>query len=243
MSTKYFDSVRPTYLENWPDDLHRLSIVSMPIKLDAHEAMCLGATIIDWGEAFCTKFNLNYFDAKAVVAKIAMKVCFVLHGFPGQCGFLRLGSRSPKDSWEGQRHGFRIKADDENPLRIIQDCSERIYEDLMLALQEEYAPTLWVREWLEIEKWQEWRCFMRGRKLVGISQGNYLDGKIAECVEHCESVKWAIGQFFPRFCDASHLDDVVFDVIVKRKSYTPTDGRHSRCARCWKGRILSPAQR
>ncbi len=123
----------------------------------------------------------------------------------------------------GVKNGFKIRATDANPLRYFCDCSERMSDDLHLALANNYLPTLWVRQWLELQKWQEFRCFMRGRKLVGISQGNYRDGVFPECTQHEESIRWAIDQFFPDFQTACHLDDVVFDVIVYRKEYVPAD--------------------
>ncbi len=215
----YFETVKPTYIENWPAALHGLSIVSKDIPLTILEANILGSTITEWGETF----GYPYKRALRMIEPVRERVRNVLENFPGECGFIRLGSRSPKDSWLGHKHGFKVKANDENQLRFIQDCSERMYEDLTLAIRENYPPTLFVRQWIDLAKWQEWRCFMRGRKLVGISQGNYLDGRIAECVEHKDSVRWAIEQFFPRFREACHLDDVVFDVFVMRKEYVPAD--------------------
>ena len=104
-----------------------------------------------------------------------------------------------------------------DPLRFMLDCSERIYEDLLLAIHENYPPHIWVRQWAEIPRWSEFRCFMRERKLVGISQYNYIDGEVfPEIGRDAGTIRWAIGeQFFPMFRKASHLNDVVFDVWVR----------------------------
>ena len=57
---------------------------------------------------------------------------------------------------------------------------------------------------------------MKDRKLVGISQYNYLGGVVyPEIIHYADTVQWAIReQFFPYFCKICHLPNVVFDVIV-----------------------------
>ena len=42
--TPYFKLVSPTYIENWPDALHRLSIASARVPLLEGEAEALGAS-------------------------------------------------------------------------------------------------------------------------------------------------------------------------------------------------------
>ena len=106
--------------------------------------------------------------------------------------FVRLGSRSPKDSWKGHREGFRVLPGTD-PLRFILDASERMHEDVMLALQHDYTPTIFVRQWVTIPRWSEFRCFMQGRKLVGISQYDYLEGKtFAEILRDPDVIPWVI---------------------------------------------------
>lgn len=59
---------------------------------------------------------------------------------------------------------------------------------------------------------------MRNRRLVGISQYNYHNGPIPWIQEHEQELEWVIGNVFaPQFIKASHLDDVVFDVIVRNR--------------------------
>jgi hypothetical protein len=137
--------------------------------------------------------------------------------------FIRLGSRSPKDSWIGHEKGFRC-LDGGRAIEVLLGLSERVTDDLLLAIKEKYPPHIFVREWIDIPKWAEFRCFCRGKKLVGVSQYNYLDAHMPEIEENMDSIKWAIELFFDDFRQATHLDDVVFDVfVVKRTSGNATN--------------------
>ena len=206
----YWDMVKPTYLENWPPAMHSLSMASIDVPLTVEEARRLGTNIIEFGETFLESGEIQY-DVPDIHQRVADAVAKLPNG-----AFVRLGSRSPKDSWEGSKHGFKTSVGDD-PLRFVLDCSERMCEDLSLAIQNNYAPHIWVRQWMTIPRWAEFRCFMRDRQLVGISQYNYLKGEsFPEIVSDPDMIQWVIrDNFFPDFRRASHLADVVFDVWVK----------------------------
>lgn len=201
----YWERVLPTYIENWPNALCSLSIAQVDVPLTVEEARRLGSNIIEWGETF---------GPMQPIEDIRARVADAVDRFPAGA-FVRIGSRSPKDSWDGHRNGFRILPGTD-PLRFLLDVSERIYEDLTLAIQHDYAPHIFVRQWQNILRWAEFRCFMRDRKLVGISQYNYLDNEVFQEIlgEH-KRIEQTIHGFFEQFRTASHLDDVVFDVFLK----------------------------
>jgi len=133
--------------------------------------------------------------------------------FPGGA-FLRLGSRSPKDSWLGCSKGFKVMEDDADPLRFFCDCSERTADDLAAGLACGYPAHVWVREWRDFPKWAEFRCFMRGRQLVGISQYEHHDyypeiGRREHLTRGCIQ-DWFLLEFLP----ACQFQDVTFDVYL-----------------------------
>lgn len=244
----YFDIVKPTYIENWEPALYSLSIASVDILLDGDAPRRLGTNIIEYGEAFCetdaesahNKFAASW-QARAARAKmmhqpeppdrvdfvkpivacsdisdIRAKVSEAVDKMPNGA-FVRLGSRSPKDAWSLLREGAKVLPGTD-PLRFMLDCSERIYEDLTLAIQQNYTPHIWVRQWVDIPKWSEFRCFMHNRQLVGISQ-YYYDEVFPELdADLCE---WAIKEFFKLFISATTMDSVVFDVFVKSRQVGP----------------------
>lgn len=203
----YFEAVRPTYLENWPDGLRELSIPQVDIPLTLNEAAALGSNLMEYFETF---------DGPAAqdLSSIRLRLDEAIARFPGGA-FVRLGSRSPKDSWLGHREGLRVTTA-EKALRLLCDASERISDDLHLALACEYAPHLFVRQWIEIPCWAEFRCFSRDGELVGISQYDYHLGRREEIVSNGADIEKAIHRFFREsFSPRTHLSTVVFDVFLE----------------------------
>ncbi|MCK9558196.1 MAG: cell division cycle 123 family protein [Candidatus Cloacimonetes bacterium] len=203
----YWEIVKPIYIENWEPALHSLSIASIDIPLTVDDAKRLGSNIIEFGEAF---------GCMADISDISSKVSSAVEKMPSGA-FVRLGSRSPKDSWMMQEEGGKVLPG-EDPLRFMLDCSERIYEDLMLSIQQSYNPHIWVRQWTDIPKWSEFRCFMQNRKLVGISQ-YYYDEEFPEI--DADMFEWAIQEFFGLFLKATKMESVVFDVYIKLRKVRP----------------------
>lgn len=202
----YFGEVRPTYLEQWPEALRRLSIDQVDVPLTVDDARRLGRNMMELFECFDEVPDPS-------IDHIRGKIAVAMEKFPGGA-FLRLGSRSPKDCWDGYREGFKVMPSDPDPLRFVLGCSERMSEDLLLAIRNEYPPHLFVRRWADIPPWAEFRCFMMGRRLVGISQYHYRQF-FPELLRHESLILWAVECFFIKnFRSASHLDHVVFDVFV-----------------------------
>ncbi|MCL6477840.1 MAG: cell division cycle 123 family protein [Peptococcaceae bacterium] len=104
---------------------------------------------------------------------------------------MRLGSRSPKDSYETYKKKYCYHTGEE-AVKALCD-SERVSDDLYLARANGYTPHIAVREWVPIEPWQEFRCFVRNRKLAGISQYNYLHREVfPEIRENAGRIEWAL---------------------------------------------------
>jgi hypothetical protein len=137
-----------------------------------------------------------------------------LSNFP-EGAFVRLGSRSGKDSAYAHNRGLRV-TDAAAAVRMLTDDSRRIAYDLRLALHHNYRPHLFVRRWMDIPAWAEFRCFMKSRRLVGITQYDCRNlGHCPEIAAHAALIKSAIMEFFKTLSAASHLDDVAFDVFVQ----------------------------
>jgi len=77
-----------------------------------------------------------------------------------------------------------------------------------------------VREWINIKPWQEFRCFYRDRKLVGISQYNYLKREIfPEIANLAGSIEWAIKIKSETVAPLLPADNIVVDYIYKYKEH------------------------
>jgi hypothetical protein len=70
---------------------------------------------------------------------------------------------------------FRVRSGS-RALAIILTSRERVRFDLAAAYLAAYLPHLFLREWINIPRWREFRCFMLDRQLCGISQYHYTDG-------------------------------------------------------------------
>ena len=108
--------------------------------------------------------------------------------------------------------------------------SERIEQDMRLALnvhdkgQHQWTENLVVREWHDIDMSQEWRCFVKNRKLTAISQYNYLP-HFPELLEHRDYLHARISSFvndvvMPMLPAGPEFDDAVVDVAITGDAFT-----------------------
>jgi hypothetical protein len=215
----YFETIRPTFIENWAPALVPLSVRSVGLELDLEVAEWLGMSQVElfetWMPEDWTPFdppppkpNLDPIE-KALDRRIADV---------GGRAFVRLGSRSPKDAYTQLDPMVTCGA---QALERLLACSERVNEDLHLAVSQRYLPHIWVREWCDIKPYEEFRCFMYKRKLLGVSQYIYsdhsqeYDGAYPQIYNYAKTIRDLIWRFFTIFRLRSHMDTVIFDVFVK----------------------------
>ncbi|HOF50315.1 MAG TPA: hypothetical protein PLH22_01330 [Candidatus Colwellbacteria bacterium] len=166
----YWSLSLPTDIENWPPGLLERSIDTVFVRLTQEQATALIAT---------NSYGLEMRGEKEpeAAAEVLDELRLILSNvisdrFPDGA-FVRLGSRSPKDSFDGIIHGFKCH-NGQRVLELLND-SERVYDDLALAKHHSYLPVLALRKWIDIADWQEFRSFVKNRKLAGISQYYYYD--------------------------------------------------------------------
>jgi len=212
--TNYWDLVVPTYIENWPEGLSNLSVshVSLPLGMPRAFLLIFGC-IMDGKEI--APLHQSYLVA------MEAKLDNAIQAFPHGC-FIRLGSRSPKDSWLGIDKGFKCTTG-HHALSLLLDSPDRIYDDVALAVAHDYQPQIYLRKWVDIPEWSEFRCFMHKGKLVGISQYSYLNReRFPEVCDNSGSISWAIEKFFEGYLRPilyPHFESVVFDVFVKVRGH------------------------
>lgn len=206
MTPDYFARVSPTYIENWAAGLYDLSIPHVGIPVEPPEASALLAR---------NEHHARPYDERSAPSLdgLAGRIDAAMRSQPGG-SFVRLGSRSAKDSRFARARGLRV-TNERDALLMLTTGSRRVSFDLRLALRFAYEPRLFVREWVAIPAWAEFRCFMRGRRLVGVSQYDVADEqRYAEIAERRAELERALRIFAGEFASRSHLADVVFDVFV-----------------------------
>jgi len=203
----YWELARPTYLENLPSGLLKLSMPTRFVRLTLEEAAALGSHITDWWEGFGLPFAARPLDG--VAARLGRAMAKV----KGPAWFVKLGSRSPKDSWSWAQAAGKAECA-EQALGYLTDASERISDDLHLALCNNYRPALAARQWREMPPWSEFRVFIQDGSIAGISQ--YHHGRHYPGVAiHQPSIYGAIMDLHLAARDHYHLDQMVIDVFVE----------------------------
>lgn len=172
--------VEPTFIQNWPQALRALSMPSIGWPLpDKQRDALIAATWASDGEdpprdAFGSirpdeamslldglraDIDRNLREARDGKARLSSGGEF----------FVRLGSRSPKDSWYGIRNGFGV-SEGGKALRILMDSTERIHDDLVSDRLAGSPSWLFLRRWIDIPDWAEFRCVLRKGVYAGASQ-------------------------------------------------------------------------
>jgi len=200
-----YDRIRPTFIESWPAAVAALSVPQRCVRLSDSE-------IGDLLAAHHWSLVNGQIRESAALRELQDRLDAAVKEFPGGA-IVRTGVRSPKDSPAALRDGLRVVDARAALLRLAQ--SSRVVDDLRLQLHHGDAPRLFARRWVEWEPWTELRCFMRGRRLIGVSQYDCKGlGFQPALVERAGELHQAVRGFFEEFRSAVHLDDVVFDVAV-----------------------------
>lgn len=152
-------TIRPFLYTHWPERYRELSFHTAVVELSPEETQRL----------------IDTFDGAPLSqpddAELLRKIRHGLARFDTGA-FFKLESRSPKDNYWGEATNYRACSWHDMDKLL---WSERILDDLVRFLHAEEPLRLLFREWHPIFKHQEFRCFIRGRKLAGISQYHYAD--------------------------------------------------------------------
>lgn len=214
MAENFFYTATKINIENWPPMLFNESMATVVLRLTAEERDSLieiNIYNIEQTEKEPSK------EALSVIDRLADRLTDYIRHYP-KGAFIKLGSRSPKDSWLGYKDGFCC-FDGNKAVKLFCD-SERIHDDLLAARHFDYLPFIAVREWMDIPKWAEFRGFIKNRKLVGLSQYHYLEKEVyQEIIENADSIQWAIQKKVERIADLLPLPDVVADFCYKTRRY------------------------
>ncbi len=195
-SRQQFLFEKTCFIENWPLALAELSLRQVGVPLSAQQARALGSQVRGFEHYFHQGGMLSIDDLHEPLASGFMQ-------FSEGC-FVRLGSRSPKDSDLAIATGMRVHSVS-TAIRMLTDGSARIAADLLAALNFGYSPYIFLREWLDIELWFEFRCFIVNRSVVGISQADgHLGKRYPDLIEQSSDYESIIRTFCAELIQALH---------------------------------------
>ena len=210
---------KQTFIENWPPELMRLSFATRLFRLTPVERdnLSLLFEAYNGGQAQIDEATIN-----SLRQQLTEEIAHFPHG-----AFVKLSSRSPKDAWDARDQKWKV-FEGSAALQWFAE-SERIHDDLCAARTSNEPVYIAIREWRDICPQDEWRVFIKERRIVAVSQYDYynsypnMHGEIG-------SIRWAIDQFWPTLKAALHLDTVIADLWVRSNAH--------ETGRVWEARLI-----
>lgn len=203
----------PTFIDHWPQAWIALAPEFQALPLDAEHINALGCQIAGFRHWFTPA-------PTAPLQGLAQQLDAMIVG-QQRASFVRLNSRSPKDSLYAMHHGLRV-ADGAQALAIIVEGSERCAADLRMALDHRRPVAIIVRRWLEFPEWAEFRCLMRKRRLVGVSQALHRQGRVfPEIARFQATIVRGIRDLMAEIIATSLIEDAVFDLAIDPRAKAP----------------------
>lgn len=201
----------PFFIENWTPGLRALSIQTEIFRLDKDSAICLNAIINATHDAPHDPWSVD--GAADLARKLGDMIRIV-----GGAGFVRLGSRSPKDNPVQMDEFCRpIPARSGRQAVEYLSYSERVYLDLMDARYAGYESTVCVRRWIKVDWDQEFRCFIEDGKIVGITQYYLADGASSWIRLNKKTIDITLRRYLQdAVLPMSGLSSLTVDVILSR---------------------------
>ncbi|KZL24353.1 hypothetical protein [Pseudovibrio sp. WM33] len=198
----YFKSISDTFFATWPDSLKEKSIRHEEIALSPQDVVALGANTPE----FCEQFEMfNHFDLSQ---DFLDEVAVGLEKFPSGA-FPRLDYCSWKESCLVNSPARTLR----DVEAIILQPSLRVAAALMEPAVHNAGANFYLREWIDIPRWSEFRIFMRDRKIIGISQYNTAE-QFSQIQQSLDDIRTALIEFCLFFHKESHLETVIADVFL-----------------------------
>lgn len=195
--------IAQTFIENWPDDVAELSFRQEKIMLSAEDTIALGACTPQFREAM--KARGNY----ALSTEFLAALDKAMAKFPDGA-MPRIGYCSWKDSClinEPARSARHV-------LSIITRPNPRVAAALQQNAVDGRETAFFLRQWVPIPPWSEFRMFMRKRRFYGISQYYYRD-LFPEIEQNLGAVCRSLFEFCAKFRHISHMETVIVDVFLR----------------------------
>jgi len=175
-------------INNWSEGLLKHKVPSFCYKFD----------ITEYSQFFLNMADGNVCEQSKKQFLELIKPAFAT----GRAKFVRLNRRSPKDA--------TIKCFSEEEVFESLSSSMRAFDDIHLLQLSEEKIFLYFAEWDHYLDQKEFRCFVKDRKLIAISQyeGTKIKGFPEDCIK--ETVK-EINDLYEKILPCIEMKDFVFD--------------------------------
>lgn len=200
----YSANIISFFLESLPDELLTLFVPQARLRMSAKAF-----------PAFAARLNIPGAERSLEAAQALSDFGRMLDeclGLSPQGNFVRLGSRSPKDAYDSPPRLVKAKE-----VFSLFAASERIQEDVHWCYLYSYLPVFFIRPWLAIEPWREFRCIISEGRLIGISQYFVIDRpEFTAIADNSKKIAFELSSFIqrkviPHALHASFVCDVLYD--------------------------------
>lgn len=173
----------------WPTDVLALSFPTEWVELDDHDLTRLEM-------AFCESDHKHpddkqWLSGSEADLRLRKKIEPLLRRTLPHGGFIKIGLRSPKDSWWALERQHRVCTWDDVLSSLAE--SERIWEDVVFrlrGLQHAGHPVrFYVRRWQPLDWRYEFRCFVRDGEFFAVSQYEYYYCEIIQNTKITNSIR------------------------------------------------------
>ncbi|MBH5389139.1 ATP-grasp domain-containing protein [Bradyrhizobium diversitatis] len=198
VSMRWFERIGPTLIDRWPADLAALSMPTEIVRLPTE--------LIE--PMYDMKGNEPHPDVQAFAAELDAKI-----GWKRR--FVRLNSRSPKDSTWPYEVAATISGKEAMSMLM---GSERALDDLCRFRHiPEHPAYICLREWVYgLNPRDEYRCFVKGGKLIAVTNYDYRNPWSGPA-DGGKELRQQIDRWFADHVrPALPIDTVVFDLWVQR---------------------------
>ena len=163
---RHFPSVRDCYVESWSAAARSALVPTIELRL----APTVRDALIDehWQRSQGESTHPAGREFDGLIERLEKAVLQAQTLSPVGAAFVRLGSRAPLDSQIAQGGNFQVDGGPE-ALEVLLE-SERLFDDLCLAQECDYDPTVLIRPWLEIAPEHELRAELRDGELTGLTR-------------------------------------------------------------------------
>lgn len=202
---RHFPALRDTCVEAWIEELAPVSLPTAVRQLTADERDLLVED--HWRREInrpgCEPdaFDSLFLGLEELVLQAQLQS-------PVGAAFVRIGTRAPLDSPLGAEADMQMDGGRE-ALELLLD-SPRLFDDMCLFQECGHLPSVVIRPWIEIEPGLELRAFVRGRRLVGLSQ-RYAQEPQPELIARAAELEAAVQARCEELAHAWPLDDLVVD--------------------------------
>lgn len=202
---RHFPLLRASYMETWWKDLRDASLPGDLFELSAAERDLM---IEDHWRRVGSRPTPEADRFEALVLSLEERIVRAQRFSPTGAAFVRLGSRAPIDSPGAFDAEFQVDGGTE-ALELLLE-SERVFDDLCLAQECAYAPSVVVRPWLEIPAGRELRAFVRAGELVGLCQ-RHGQSPLTDLIEEASALEAQVRERCASLQGRWPLDELVVD--------------------------------